>query len=203
MQQAVALTSEGHHAACTRGVVLSTATTTGKSAHEEMMELMFETFGVPWLDRADRAVLAVLAAGRCAGVSIRCGGATCSVTPVVEGEAMPHVVKTLSIAGESLTAQLGLPLPPLPFMDPGVSKQTVTMPDGSEVVIPDDVLTAVPELLFAPDSYTHDGGGPQEPGLHRLVMKSLDRRISGWRTMSEPRCTETSSSPVAHAPFQT
>jgi len=87
-------------------VLLTEAPLNPLKNREKMAEIMFETFGVPALNIALQAVLALYASGRTTGVVLDCGEGVTHVVPVVEGYAIPRAIHRLDMAGRDLTARM-------------------------------------------------------------------------------------------------
>ena len=87
-------------------VLLTEAPLNPLKNREKMAEIMFETFGVPALNIALQAVLALYASGRTTGVVLDCGEGVTHVVPVVEGYAIPRAIHRLDMAGRDLTGRL-------------------------------------------------------------------------------------------------
>jgi len=87
-------------------VLLTDTPLNSKAQREKMAEMMFETFKVPSLYIATRAVLSLYAAGRTRGLVVQAGAGVCHAVPVFEGYALPHAITKLEVGGGDLTEYL-------------------------------------------------------------------------------------------------
>lgn len=71
-----------------------------------MIEIMFDTFGVPATYIAIQAVLSLYASGRTTGIVVDSGDGVSHVVPIYEGYTLPHAICRLDLAGRDLTAAL-------------------------------------------------------------------------------------------------
>jgi actin-related protein len=71
---------------------------------EHMGQLMFETFGTPFLCLGDRAVLSLVFSGRTTGTVLESGDGAAYAVPVVEGSAATENVLKIDIAGSDPTS---------------------------------------------------------------------------------------------------
>ena len=90
----------------TGGVLLTEAPRNPKENRERMVQIMFETFGVPNTYVAIQAVMSLYAAGRTTGLVVDSGDGVTHTVPVFEGYAVPHAVEKMDIAGRCLTNYL-------------------------------------------------------------------------------------------------
>ena len=77
-----------------------------REKRETMISLAFETFSFPRTYVANPAVLAMYSAGRTTGIVIDSGYGVTHTVPVYEGQALPHAIAQLYLAGEDLTEYL-------------------------------------------------------------------------------------------------
>nr|XP_033472288.1 actin-like [Epinephelus lanceolatus] len=73
---------------------------------QRMVEIMFESFNVPFTYIAMQAVLALYAAGRSTGVVFDSGDGVSHSVPVFEGYCLPHAVQRFPLAGLDVTMHL-------------------------------------------------------------------------------------------------
>merc|ERR1719281_1410725 len=77
-----------------------------KVSRERMVEIMFETFGVPSLNISIQGVLALLGQGRTTGLVLDSGDGVTHTIPIFDGFGMPHCINRLDLAGRDLTVLL-------------------------------------------------------------------------------------------------
>ncbi|OLP87699.1 actin [Symbiodinium microadriaticum] len=77
---------------------------TGK--REKMVEVMFETFGVPSLNISIQGVLALLGQGRTTGLVLDSGEGVTHCVPIFDGYGLPHCINRLDLAGRDLNTLL-------------------------------------------------------------------------------------------------
>ncbi len=77
-----------------------------KANREKMTQLMFETFKVPAFSVAVDAEMALYATGRTTGVVVDFGDGVTHVTPIHNGDYLPHAVLRLDFGGRVLTEYL-------------------------------------------------------------------------------------------------
>mmetsp|Transcript_50988 Transcript_50988/g.127967 ORF Transcript_50988/g.127967 Transcript_50988/m.127967 type:complete len:388 (-) Transcript_50988:292-1455(-) len=77
-----------------------------KKNREEMVKIMFETYGFKSVYVAIQAVLVLYAQGLLTGVVVDCGDGVTHIVPVYEGFALPHIIKRLDVAGRDITRYL-------------------------------------------------------------------------------------------------
>lgn len=87
-------------------VLLSEAALNPRRNREKVFEIMFETFGVPALDIALQAALALYSSGRITGVVVDSGDGVTHTIPIYEGYVTQHQIKRLDLAGRDLTEHL-------------------------------------------------------------------------------------------------
>jgi actin-related protein len=73
---------------------------------EKMTQIMFETFGVPAIQIATSARLALHASGRITGIVIESGDSVTHTVPFYKGHMIPRAVLRLDIGGRDVTALL-------------------------------------------------------------------------------------------------
>jgi actin, other eukaryote len=71
-----------------------------------MVEIFFETFGVPAFHVQVQAVLALHASGRTTGIVLDSGDGVTNIVPIYEGFSLPHQIKRLDLAGCDLDNHL-------------------------------------------------------------------------------------------------
>ncbi|CAK9037137.1 unnamed protein product [Durusdinium trenchii] len=69
---------------------------------EKMVEVMFETFGVPSLNISIQGVLALLGQGRTTGLVLDSGEGVTHCVPIYDGYGLPHCINRLDLAGREL-----------------------------------------------------------------------------------------------------
>ena len=77
-----------------------------KKNREELVELMFETFGVPKLYVGNQSVLSLFATGRTTGTVLDSGEGITHTVPIYEGYAIPHAICEINLSGRDLTKHL-------------------------------------------------------------------------------------------------
>ena len=87
-------------------VVLTEALMNPKANRERMVQVMFETFGIPSVSVMTQAVLALFAAGRVSGVVLDSGYCMTSAVPILEGYVVPHAIQDVDFGGNDLTRYL-------------------------------------------------------------------------------------------------
>ncbi|XP_067428064.1 uncharacterized protein [Thunnus thynnus] len=87
-------------------VLLTEAAMNPLENRQHMVEIMFESFNVPFTYVAMQAVLALYAAGRCTGVVMDSGDGVSHSVPVFEGYCLPHAVQRFPLAGSDVTLHL-------------------------------------------------------------------------------------------------
>ncbi|KAL7388120.1 hypothetical protein ABVT39_007529 [Epinephelus coioides] len=87
-------------------VMLTEAAMNPLENRQRMVEIMFESFSVPFTYIAMQAVLALYAAGRSTGVVFDSGDGVSHSVPVFEGYCLPHAVQRFPLAGLDVTMHL-------------------------------------------------------------------------------------------------
>mmetsp|Transcript_80999 Transcript_80999/g.146203 ORF Transcript_80999/g.146203 Transcript_80999/m.146203 type:complete len:413 (-) Transcript_80999:157-1395(-) len=77
-----------------------------KPNREQMVEIMFETFGVPSLNISIQGVLALLGQGRTTGLVLDSGEGVTHTIPIFDGFGLPHCINRLDLAGRELNTLL-------------------------------------------------------------------------------------------------
>lgn len=77
-----------------------------KVSRERMVEIMFETFGVPLLNISIQGVLALLGQGRTTGLVLDSGEGVTHTIPVFDGFGLPPGIQRLDLAGRELNTLL-------------------------------------------------------------------------------------------------
>nr|QGN00872.1 ActL2 [Drosophila affinis] len=87
-------------------VLLAEAPLTQKDNRERLTQIMFEKFGTPALYMAVQAVLTLYACGRTAGMVVDSGDGVTYSIPIYDGQALPHGICRMELAGRDLTDYL-------------------------------------------------------------------------------------------------
>lgn len=77
-----------------------------KPNREEIVEIMFEVFGVPSLNISIQGVLALLGQGRTTGIVLDSGEGVTHTIPIYDGYGLPHCINRLDLAGRDLNVLL-------------------------------------------------------------------------------------------------
>lgn len=77
-----------------------------KVSRERMVEIMFETFGVPSLNISIQGVLALLGQGRTTGLVLDSGEGVTHTIPIFDGFGLPPGIQRLDLAGRELNTLL-------------------------------------------------------------------------------------------------
>jgi len=165
-----------------------------KVSRERMVQIMFETFGVPSLNISIQGVLALLGQGRTTGLVLDSGEGVTHTIPIFDGFGLPPGINRLDLAGRELNtllakllAQEGIPLTTTVdqhhvrlmkenhcycALDPSkewADTVNYTLPDGREVALTDERWKC-PEALFNPSIV-----GLESLGIGGLVWESISR----------------------------
>eukprot|EP00062_Callorhinchus_milii_P019277 gi/632973651/ref/XP_007903256.1/ PREDICTED: uncharacterized protein LOC103186195 isoform X1 [Callorhinchus milii] len=87
-------------------VLLTEAAMNPHQNRERMVEILFDSFNVPFSYVAMQAVLALYSSGRTTGVILDSGDGVTHTVPVYEGYSLPHAIQRLNLAGRDLTEYL-------------------------------------------------------------------------------------------------
>lgn len=141
-------------------------------------ERLFDKFHVPSWCMASSAPLVMYASGRTTGVVVECGASLTSTTPVFDGFALSHAFNLMEFGGQDITASIRKALldtnPNINFYDAKVIKEKLAftkkqprelnpgvnkfeLPDGTEVEVPNKVLSDATETLFVNNRFTPKG----------------------------------------------
>eukprot|EP00929_Paragymnodinium_shiwhaense_P002044 TRINITY_DN102239_c0_g1_i1.p1 TRINITY_DN102239_c0_g1~~TRINITY_DN102239_c0_g1_i1.p1 ORF type:complete len:392 (+),score=121.00 TRINITY_DN102239_c0_g1_i1:76-1251(+) len=170
---------------------------------EKIVEIMFETFGVPMLNISLQGVLALLGQGRTSGLVVDSGEGVTHTMPIYEGYGIPHCVNRIDVAGRELNTLLAKLLacegtslctsqeqhhvrlmkeqhcyvsldPSKEFAEPA----TYRLPDGRDIKLADERWKC-PEALFNPAII-----GLESYGVAGIVWKSIsDSEIDMRKTL--------------------
>lgn len=78
-----------------------------KPNREKVVEIMFETFGVPSLNISVAGVLALLGHGRTSGLVLGAGDGVTATIPIFDGYGLIHCINRSELAGKDITSVLG------------------------------------------------------------------------------------------------
>jgi actin-related protein len=87
-------------------VLLTEPPYNSKVAREKVVEIMFETFGVPSLNISIQGVLALLGQGRTTGLVLDSGEGVTHTIPIFDGYGATHCINRLDLAGRELNTLL-------------------------------------------------------------------------------------------------
>ncbi|CBY19804.1 unnamed protein product [Oikopleura dioica] len=85
------------------GVLLTDAPLNPKANREKMAEVMFEKFGVKWLNVSLQAVLSLYSTGRTTGIIADSGAGVTHLVPIFDGYGIDRAVSRVNLAGRELT----------------------------------------------------------------------------------------------------
>jgi actin-related protein len=165
-----------------------------KPNRERMVEIMFETFGVPSLNISIQGVLALLGQGRTTGLVLDSGEGVTHLIPIFDGFGLPMGINRLDLAGRELNTLLAkllaqegtcmtttddqyhvrqikemhcyCALDPLKEV---AEEKTYSLPDGREILLADERWKC-PEALFNPGMI-----GLESLGVGALVTESVNK----------------------------
>ncbi|KAM3267589.1 hypothetical protein P3S67_032218 [Capsicum chacoense] len=87
-------------------VLLTEAPFNSKVNREKMTQIIFETFNIPAMYVANKAVLSVFANGRTTCIVVDCGDDVTHAVPIYEGTVLPRAISQLVLGGRDLTDHL-------------------------------------------------------------------------------------------------
>jgi len=165
-----------------------------KPNREKMVEIMFETFGVPALNISIQGVLALLGQGRTTGLVLDSGEGVTHTIPVYDGYGLTPGIMRLDLAGRELNTLLAKLLAKEGYcltttthqhhvrkmkekygycsLDPSSEfAETVhyELPDGQKIPLGDERWKS-PEALFNPSLI-----GLESPGVGGIIWESISR----------------------------
>mmetsp|Transcript_58162 Transcript_58162/g.138448 ORF Transcript_58162/g.138448 Transcript_58162/m.138448 type:complete len:393 (+) Transcript_58162:55-1233(+) len=166
-----------------------------KPNREKMVEIMFETFGVPSMNISIQGVLALQGQGRTTGLVLDSGEGVTYTLPIFDGFALPHCINRLDLAGRELNTLLAkllaqeqrlcltttaqqhqtrLMKESLCYcaLDPSsefAEAASYKLPDGSQIELRDEQWKC-PEALFNPSMV-----GLESAGVAGLIWDSIQR----------------------------
>ncbi|CAI7778707.1 unnamed protein product [Closterium sp. NIES-53] len=179
-------------------VLMTEAPLNPAANREAMTRILFETFNVQAMYVALDAVLSLYAAGHTTGIVLNSGAGVTHAVPVIEGNALPHAILRLDLAGRDLTTYLvsmlserghafttsaerqivrdikeKLAFVALDFQNEMASQSTSDLEQSYE--LPDGQAITVgserfrcPEALFNPSL-----AGKEGPGIHEMCCNSI------------------------------
>lgn len=176
-------------------VLLADPPLSPRTNREKLAEVMFETFSVPALYVENQSVLSVYSCGRTSGLVVESGEGCSYATPVHEGFYLPSNTCRVDFGGRSLDRYLLTLLresgthiaedaaavtedikSKCCYVTPDLEEELRRRAGPVEYVLPDGRRVPLgrerflcPEALLRPAAL-----GSREPGLHTLVMNSLN-----------------------------
>ncbi|XP_051880140.1 uncharacterized protein LOC127574807 isoform X2 [Pristis pectinata] len=186
-------------------ILLTEAAMNPHQNRERMVEIMFETFNVPFSFVAMQAVLALYSAGRTTGIILDSGDGVTHTVPVYEGYSLPHAMQRLNLAGRDLTEHLKKLLKERGYSFNSTAEREIVrdikekhcyvagdyeaelgspedvrklhyiLPDGQIITLGDEMFRA-PEILFKPEMIGKDHYGIHESLLRSIILCDVDLR---------------------------
>ncbi|KAJ1168885.1 hypothetical protein NDU88_000797 [Pleurodeles waltl] len=179
----------------THPILVTDSPSSPPTNRELTAELLFECFGVPALHVAHTCVLALFSCGRTSGLVVDGGDGASLTCPVMDGYTLTHALHRMDITGETLTHHLKellrWPQKSSPHeeklfreikqkccfvsmnfrkeLQEGTSLMEYQLPDGKRICLGTERFQCS-EPLFQPHLL-----GFSEPGLHLMVLKSLQK----------------------------
>jgi len=167
-----------------------------EASREKLVQVLFESFGVPACYLACTSVLALRASGCTTGLVVESGDDATYAVPVCEGRVLPEAVGRLNLAGRDLTGYLVrlLRAAGAASADKELAREikekacyvsvdleaeardgAFALPDGNVFAI-GDASFMCPEALFTPDLAGQDG-----PGLATVTHCAIQKADPGIR----------------------
>jgi actin-related protein len=168
-----------------------------KAERERLAQIMFDAFSVPALYVGIHSVLGLYASGRTTGLVVESGSISSYTVPIVDGNAIPHAVQRLGVAGRDISdAMMDIirrsnDFDPLAYYDQEIvrdikeklavvsldydsdvrsgsmQQRSYELPDGNEITICNELLHCA-EVLFRPSLV-----GKGAAGIHACAFETL------------------------------